>query len=296
MDADVLSGVARAVEGFASGWERGQDRKLKQMEIESKINAEKESKARQKTKDEMEFKDKEFDNRMKVIQQNRKLPSGLTGSVADLDLSTLPLDTEALKAKSDNNPMAQAIRSLQLSKEQDDAQKRHFEKTTEGKVSKLSGDQRKRFDDVTGSLDALGGIKAAYSAKPRKNVGDNSDLMDVPFRGDTDYTVARNLFTESIGRMQSGGAIGEKEAISFKQLIPTAVDTPEIAQNKIAQLEFLLNARLKSFGVSKEDAVKSGFLQDRGLVKQGLVGGAPQDAEAVKRQRLQELEAKAAGG
>jgi len=180
------------------------------------------------------------------------------------------------------------IKGMQAAKAREEMAAAAKAKTPAGRVEKLAGDQRKRFDDTTGALDALGDLDLAYSSKGRKSFEDAADMVDVPLRGGTQYTIARDQFVESLGRLQSGGAITSDEVNNFKKLIPGAFDKPEIARKKLEDLKFRLGARLKSFGLTPEEAAQGGFLKDttaKGLVSKGLVeapSARPQDSEAVQ--------------
>lgn len=181
---------------------------------------------------------------------------------------------EINKARLENDPVARAIKSLTL-------EKLETERTPEGKIEKLSGEARSRFDNVTGGITALRDMRTAYDAKPRKSAVDNLDMANVPLRGDTPYTEAANRFDEMLGRMQSGGAIGTQELKSFQKLRPQVTDSPEIAKTKFDRMEELLSGRLKSFGIDEKSAEGMGFLRPReGLIapKEGLV--KPQEKKA----------------
>lgn len=274
-DSGGISALGAGFKGFAQGLMEGEDRKLKRMEMEAKITAQEQDRERQRMLDERTYKDREFDNRRSLVTSGFKIPTLAEGqSISDIDISSLPVNTEFLKAKAEADPMAAALKALALEKaktERDDAAK---SKTPKGKIEKLSGDVRKRFDDTTGSLDALIAVEDAYLSKPRKSTTDNADMVDIPLRGDTNYTLARNQFKEYLGRLQSGGAIGKQEATDFINLLPGATDTPAVAKKKLQDLKFRLESRLRAFGVTAEEASAEGFIKPetvKGLMRKGLV-------------------------
>ena len=78
----------------------------------------------------------------------------------------------------------------------------------EQKMAKLSGENRKRFDNIRMGINAINDIQSALDSGTRK----------FSLKGDNKFTASRRLFTEAIGRMQSGGAINSEEAKSFKGL------------------------------------------------------------------------------
>lgn len=64
--------------------------------------------------------------------------------------------------------------------------------------------------------------------------------------GENDFTLARNLFAESLGRMQSGGAIGKEEEKRFLSFAPTPFDSAQMQQKKIDTMKKILNQRIES--------------------------------------------------
>ncbi len=128
-------------------------------------------------------------------------------------------------------------------KAQADAEKAAFDKTPDGRIAKLTGDKVKRFDEAKMGFDAVNKMASALDA------GDNTFSLI----GDNDYTMNANLFKEAIGRMQSGGAIGTKEAKEFLALAPGAMDSPEIQRAKLLKLQSEFGSRIQSLGFKPEE-------------------------------------------
>lgn len=92
--AEGLLGLASAFQGFAKGVQDGEDRQYKRMEMEAKLEAQRQDKERQREMD-------EATNRMnlfKVREQGFLVPAG-TASVNDLDMSNLQHDPQSLAMK-----------------------------------------------------------------------------------------------------------------------------------------------------------------------------------------------------
>lgn len=245
--------------------------------------------------------DPEFERRERLREAIKsKSDAAKEGKIIDVDdqgnVSFKGYSPEYIKgqkeiygAKSEGDPYGNKALTAELARENLESKRR--EKTPEGKIEKLSGEARSRFDNVTGGISALRDMKAAYMAKPRTGLADKLDLANVPLRGDTPYTEASNRFDEMLGRMQSGGAIGKEELKSFQKLRPQITDSPEIAQTKFDKMEELLSGRLKSFGLDESSAESMGFLKPKqGLIapKEGLINQekkavqpSPDDIEAM---------------
>lgn len=114
-----------------------------------------------------------------------------------------------------------------------------------GAGKQLNGEQQSRYDSAAMGLKALGGMKAALAN------GDNTFSLV----GDNDFTKNSRVFEEALGRMQSGGAIQEEEAERFRKMAPTKWDSAEMQQQKLADLEAEMGARIQSMGKDPAEAV-----------------------------------------
>lgn len=141
---------------------------------------------------------------------------------------------------------------LKLEKEKLDLQEQMKKNSPQGKLEKLSGEARGRFDNVVMGLTALKQLEDQIAQNP-------SGLSRVGLLRDNPYTVAAREWEEAIGRMQSGGAITTDEGKRFKALIPGPLDSPEVTQTKIANMKNLMTQRYRTFGFKPEDAEKLGL-------------------------------------
>lgn len=284
-DYSNVNAAASAVTGFLKGMEGAEDRKYKQLEQEARMKSmetEKENKAFQRALDMRKSGlQKNPDGSFSRNQEHDRAEfaaRGMTPNYNEAGEFTGASYTQEYKDMQREKAFADpyGARALQAEKARQDVAEGAKKNTPGGKVEKLSGDQRKRFDEATGALDALRDVKAAFSNIKIDTIGGRSEMVDVPLRGDTKYTEASNRFKEYIGRLQTGAAITKDEAAAFKRLIPTAFDTPDIAKQKMEELEFKLGATIKGFGVSTDEAQELGFLKPRkGLISTGLIGAAP---------------------
>ena len=112
--------------------------------------------------------------------------------------------------------------------------------------AKLNGEEQKRLDSAGMALAAVQGMRKALS---------NGDWTRKPI-GDNDFTMWRKDFEEGLGRMQSGGAIGEKEAESFREMAPGPLDSAEMQYKKLAKLEREMSARIRGLGRDPEETLK----------------------------------------
>ena len=135
----------------------------------------------------------------------------------------------------------------ELAKEtRSEARKIEGEKRAATGGKKMSVEERARFDNVVMASDAIEDMSKALDA------GDNTFTII----GDNNFTEARRRFSEALGRMQSGGAIGEKEHAEFAAMVPTKWDGAEMQQTKLRNMRDIMSGRLQSLG--RPEAASSG--------------------------------------
>lgn len=137
----------------------------------------------------------------------------------------------------------QLLQEQKIQKAKDDAEKAVFSKTPQGRMAGLGATEKQRLDNAKLGLISVNGMEAALKG------GQNTFSLI----GDNDFTQQRTLFEESLGRMQSGGAISKEEEIRFKKMAPTPWDSHEIQMKKLAQLKSEMISRLGTLGFSQED-------------------------------------------
>lgn len=274
--AGLLTGLNRGLESYITAQDKKKDRDVQMGLLKAEKGLIQQPGSNEFTVD-PEFiarkrKEDLYKAQLANIGQGELIGEDESGNLKYLGKDPKRLEEEMRLAqlKNEQDPFGNKALAAQMARMNIDEKKR--EKTPEGKIEKLSGEARARFDNVTGSIDALKDIRAAYEGADRTGVLGNMDMVSVPLRGDTPFTEARNRFNEFLGRMQSGGQISKDEKKSFQAMLPGPTDKPEIAKSKLENLDQVLGARLKTFGVDEASARDLGFLKPRdGLVKPGLL-------------------------
>lgn len=134
----------------------------------------------------------------------------------------------------------------------------------EQKISKLTGENRKRLDNISMAQRGINQMSTALK---------NGDWTFKPF-GDNDFEQARRGVVEAIARMQTGAAISSEEEERFLDMMPTKWDSKEMQQKKLSELMYEMNKRMASFGINpaeysqwEQAATNSGGQQTANEVK-----------------------------
>ena len=202
---------------------------------------------------------------------------------ADPEAHKRAIELARQKAEASRDPMTDLLRNEQYRKALDEGRQRDFEKTPQGKISKLSGEQKKRVDQSAAAVKAirdmgaaLGGIEEDAEPGLLGKLSSSSKMMEIPFRGDTDFTESRRRFEEYLGRLESGGAIGLGESARFMKMAPGPLDSPEMKQRKLEKMEEDLLAVLETgAGVSSEEAEGMGLIQPKKVKETKASGPKP---------------------
>jgi len=109
-----------------------------------------------------------------------------------------------------------------------------FAKSMEPK--KLGAEAQQRLDNAKMALIGVQQMKQALKS------GHNTFSIV----GDNPFTMGRDKYVEGLGRMQSGGQIGEKEMETFKRMAPRAVDNAKMQEFKLQQMEAELTRRIQA--------------------------------------------------
>lgn len=130
-----------------------------------------------------------------------------------------------------NNEAQRAIDWFKLQKES-------LPKTTAQKMKDLPESKAARLDNVVMALKSVYGMKKALA----------EGQWTVSPIGDNDFTLSKTGWAESLGRMQSGGAISKPEEKRFGQFAPGPADKAPMQQKKLGQGEAEMLSRLKTLG------------------------------------------------
>lgn len=101
---------------------------------------------------------------------------------------------------------------------------------------KLGAEAQQRIDNAKLALNGVQRMKQAL-----KSGEDTFSLV-----GDNNFTLGQNDFVEGLGRMQSGGAIGEEEQKRFNNFTPRPTDSAKIQQLKLQKAEAELRRRIQA--------------------------------------------------
>lgn len=137
----------------------------------------------------------------------------------------------------------------------------------------LSTTDKQRYDNLVLGKNAVEDMKNAW------NSGENTFSVI----GDNKFTEARRRWEDAIGRLQSGGAINRDEEERFKNMAPAWKDTREMQQNKIDQMEKIMNDRLTTMVGAKNAGGGAGPAV--GTIKSGyrFLGGNPNDKNSWEK-------------
>ena len=205
-------------------------------------------------------------------------PGTATASQLGMDVGRLSeiKATNLYKPKDETSAMLKQLRVEQMQADaKGKSEKAAFEKTPEGKLSKMGAAEKQRLDNATLAVKSVQGMADALAK------GENTFSLI----GDNPFTQQRTQFEEALGRMQSGGAISKEEELRFKKMAPTLMDSAEIRQQKINDLNAEMIKRIGTMGFKPEELglevkdVSKSIPKSRGLAD-FLTGGLTPSANA----------------
>lgn len=161
--------------------------------------------------------------------------------------------------------------------------KTDLENKPDVKLNKMSGDNRKRLDLVVDAISNLNRYDTAFDSGERRRLIN----PDTPIAG---YALSSNpideatsFITESIGRLNSGGAINNDENKKFLKMVPTARDSDEAAKRKLTNLRAEFENKLTGLGFKPEQLDALGF---KGVSKQAP---APADVKIIDGKKYKKV-------
>ena len=164
----------------------------------------------------------------------------------------------------------------------------------EKRLAKMGAEGQGKVASVASGLRALEEMKGAMGKGfgPRY-VNPNTAILGA-FTSDDPFSKSQRVLSEVVGRLQSGGAIGEKELESFNAMGPRPSDSPEIAKAKLDDQRRFLTDKLAGFGFKESELAGLGFNIPQSSVSQPQGSQSAMAGDmAAKAARLQELRAKA---
>ncbi|MBK7892830.1 MAG: hypothetical protein IPJ84_19140 [Bdellovibrionales bacterium] len=152
-------------------------------------------------------------------------------------------EMEAMR-KGAGDPFADEMKYQRLADHRRKQEEAAFKKTPEGRLQGLGAEGKQRFDNAKLGLKTVQGMADALL---------RNDQNTFSVIGDNDFTQQRALFEESLGRMQSGGAISKPEEERFKAMAPTWRDSPAIQKKKLEYLQSEMRSRLGTLGFNPQE-------------------------------------------
>lgn len=186
-----------------------------------------------------------------------------------LDQQKTLAEIEKIKAdaKNKDNGLDAFSKQLNIKKSLADLEKGQFEKTPVGRLQKSGSEEKSKIGYIVTALQGLEGAKNTYldpkGAKPSRInpstpfIG-NGLLNLVP--SDPYYEQAI-LFSENLGRLNSGGVINDQETKRFMQMLPAPADDKKTALRKFDDVRKMALSRLKAFGYDESDLSALGLGQ-----------------------------------
>lgn len=127
-------------------------------------------------------------------------------------------------------------------------------KAKEDKIHPLSGEALKRFDDTEFALTGVRNVANAIASKKFTK----DQMLKIPGRGDTEFTLARKTYEQGMIRLQSGGAATPIELKDLGELQPEMFDSREMMLKKSNQMINILSGIQKRIKNNQQgEAVKT---------------------------------------
>ncbi len=242
--------------------------KLTQMKADNELKLQEAARQRE----EFKMRQTEFDNKQKGVLNPDEL------SKLDVSSQEEPGRQRAVdrygnivfvKAKpAEKDPLTQESLRLSIEERRRKAQEDALKKTDAGKLQNLNSSDKQRYDNVIMANRSLQQMAEAL------NKGDSRYSLI----GDNDFTAALGRYKEAVGRMQSGGAIGTKEAQQFIDMARSLGDNTERTQSKLNELNTIMRDRFKTLGFDPNNNPDMAQLtrkaeKDQAPQTAGFVGG-----------------------
>lgn len=157
------------------------------------------------------------------------------------------------------DPLTKELALYRLKEASDKQEDRNFKQSPKGRLESAGGDVKQKIGFVTSALENL----TNYEDRFRK--GDRQSRLNpqTPLIGglvsSTPIDESRTNLEESIGRLQSGGAISKEEEERFRRMIPTPADDDETGARKLLQLRSEMENRLTGYGFKSDELGDLGF-------------------------------------
>lgn len=252
--------IAKIAQGFGQGiqnFQQGQDRKRTQ-------GLQDEALRRQQALDAQNTENNAEDRAMKreafgISQDLQKLKLEQAGLPFNQTDEFKKLEAvESMKAKHKAPTMSYEDK-LNMKAQKDAETKAAERQDPVYKLEKLGAEGRSKVGALSSGFQALDQMeKAMKNGHGPQHIDANTPLAG-RLISDNPYSEGERVLTEVVGRLQSGGAMGENEVKTFKALGPKAGDDSASKNRKLLQQKDFLQNKLTAFGLNNDDMKKLGF-------------------------------------
>jgi hypothetical protein len=131
------------------------------------------------------------------------------------------------------------------------------------RLDKQPAEVRSKVGLIASALGAMTQYEQAYESGQRpEHITSKTPILGKAI-SDTDLSRNQRLLNEAVGRLQSGGVIGNEELVTFNDMGPRPGDTEEQRVKKLADQRQFLEDRLIAFGFMPEELDQVGFKAER---------------------------------
>ena len=282
-----------AFKNAIQAWQDGQDRDMKKLELQSRLDAQKAEKERNSFLDQMTMREKNLQKgpdgqivRDPYAQREADIiklaPHGLRGKydeqgrLIDTEYDQAYLNMQEQKANAD----PYGLKGLQVKNAQAELQKKQLEAQQASRGFKLPPDkvlqvqQGAQIPTIMGDIeqtlaankDAFGPVAGRLGQHNPYN--ERSQSIDAQVRS----------ASQSFGRYMEGGVLRKEDEEKYRKMFPQLTDTPEVAANKLAivrkQLVDKQNADIAALKDQGYDITGFKFLpptESPGILKGGML-------------------------
>lgn len=125
--------------------------------------------------------------------------------------------------------------------------------------AKKGAEEKQKIGMIADAFRSITGYEDAYKGGARPQYMDDQTPIIGRAMSSTPISEATVKLTDDIGRLRSGGAIGQQEEERFLSMLPRPGDNEAAAKRKIAALRSEFKNKLAGFGVQTSDLQSIGF-------------------------------------
>lgn len=295
-DLGLLGGADALMKGAIEGYERAQDRKMKQMELEAKLNSDKENRERQSKEDIEKTRRGLFDDRNKFQETYGFTPDNQQDiydkTVISQEQAPQHVDPETGMLQSGflvkpSGVLTKAEREQQRLDNQDRHQMTMEDLAREGLLLKKQTANKEKGGKLL--TDAAVGAMAGYDSaesqlqdvlagitRQSENMGPIAGRLSSanPYATDPQaFDATMKTAAQEIAKGLEGGKLSDQDIIRYRKMLPNMSDTPELAKKKVQAFQNLIatkrDAALKNYGAAgyKTGTLGSGARAPKGPPK-----------------------------